>query len=349
MVLGLAVAAMVSERDEAFRDWGLEALTVLQREFAFTSAPGYCESVGEGASKQPVFNWGVGVLMSTMSAAARVDPAWRTELKRFVEATRAYWNPAGPVAGYDVLPLPKDADRFYDDNAWMALALVEAYGVLRDPAVLGYANQALAFALSGEDSKLGGGIYWRERLKESKNTCSNAPVVAACLAVFAETGESRLLEKAKALYAWTKATLQDPADLLMWDSLALSGKKDETKWSYNTGLMVRSAAELARLTGEKHYRKEADAMAAASEKRWLVAGRLADAGRFAHLLVESWNYVPNDKRRKRARAALQWLHDHGRNDRGLYANRFDLSPSPYYKRFELIDQASAARAFLVVK
>ena len=61
------------------------------------------------------------------------------------------------------------------------------------------------------------------------------------------------------------------------------------------------------------------------------------------------NYVPNAVRQQKIDAALKWLHDNGRNEKGLYGGRFDLSPSPYNKRFELIDQASAARAFLVAR
>jgi uncharacterized protein YyaL (SSP411 family) len=214
---------------------------------------------------------------------------------------------------------------------------------------LGYAKEALAYVLSGEDEKLGGGIYWREKEKASKNTCSNAPSIAACLAVFERTKEQRLLETAKRLYAWTKKNLQDPSDSLFWDSIALGGKIERTKWSYNSALMIRSAAELARLTGERAYKKDAEEIASASEKKWLVNGRVADVGRFAHLLIESFNFVPNEERQKKIDAALKWLHTSGRNEKGLYGGRFDLSPSPNSKRFELLDQASAARAFLVAR
>ncbi len=344
----LATSVLTAQTDERAR-WGLDALAVIQREFKIEGVPSYADEIEDGKPSQPVFNWGVGVLMSAMNAASRVDPTWKIELARFVEATRAYWNTAGPVAGYDVLPMPKPVDRYYDDNAWMVLALVEAYDVLGDPKLMGYATDALKYVLSGEDEKLGGGIYWREQKKESKNTCSNAPSIAACLAVYEKTKDPALLEKAKSLYQWTKKHLQDPSDKLFWDSISLKGMVDKTKWSYNSALMIRSAAELARLTGERAYKEDAEAIASASEMKWLVNGRVEDAGRFAHLLIESFNYVPNNARRKKIDAALEWLHSHGRNEKGLYGGRFDLSPSPYNKRFELIDQASAARAFLIAR
>jgi hypothetical protein len=329
--------------------WGLEALATLKREFSIDAAPGYCDSVASGEKSGPVFNWGVGVLLSAMNAAARVSPEWKLELRRFVDAIGIYWNPAGPVAGYDVLPLPKDNDRYYDDNAWMVLALVESSEVLNDPALLRQAEEALRFVLSGEDNKLGGGIYWRESDKASKNTCSNGPAIAACLAVYEQNRNPELLATARRLFNWTTRELQDPSDSLYWDSVLLDGKIDRTKWSYNTALMIRSAGELFRLTGEPRFAAEAELMAKASEAKWLVEGRFSDVGRFAHLLAESWKYAPSTSRLEGARTAMTWLYSNGKNESGLYGPRFDRAADPNQRKFELIDQASAARAFLAVK
>lgn len=326
-------------------EWGLQTMELIGSEFRIRATPGFCDAIEPGKKPQPVFNWGLGVLLSAMNGAAKADPKWKADLKKLVDASRAYWNAAGPCPGYDVLPGPKPADRYYDDNAWMVLALVEASEVLEDRAILKQAEAALSFVLSGEDDKLGGGIYWRESDKKSKNTCSNGPSAAACLAVYARTKKSTYLEAAKRLYAWTKKNLQDPKDMLLWDNVSLEGKIEKTKWSYNTALMIRSAAMLAKATGDAHYAREAEEMAAASEKRWFVDGKIADAGRFAHLLLESWTYVPSEQRREKARAALEWLWAQGKNDRGLFGGRFDQPPAKNQGKFELIDQASAARAF----
>jgi hypothetical protein len=252
------------------------------------------------------------------------------------------------VPGFDVLPGPKPADRYYDDNAWMVLALAEASEVLADGSILRLADDALRYVLSGEDDKLGGGIYWRESDKKSKNACSNGPAAAACLAVYERTKSPDLLEAAKRLYAWAQKCLQDPEDLLLWDNVSLSGKVERTKWSYNTALMIRSAAMLAKATGERRYAIDAEEMAAASERKWPVNGRIADVGRFAHLLLESWTFIPSKERMAKARTALDWLWKHGRNERGLFGPRFDQPSSKDQRKFELIDQASAARAFFVL-
>lgn len=338
------------------KEWGLQTLETLRKEFRIEAAPGYADAIEAGKPTGPAFNWGFGVLLSAMNAAAKVDPAWKKELRALIEGAKPYWNPAGPVPGFDVLPVSKwqnlpghaTFDRYYDDNAWMVLALVESSEVLKDKESLTLAEKALKYVLSGEDEKLGGGIYWRESDKKSKNTCSNGPSAAACLAVYAKTKKSTYLEAAKRLYAWTKKNLQDPDDKLFWDNVSLEGKIEKTKWSYNTALMIRSAAMLAKATGDARYAGEAEEMAAASEMRWLVDGKIADAGRFAHLLLESWTYVPSEQRRERARAALEWLWAQGKNDRGLFGGRFDQPPAKNQGKFELIDQASAARAFLTL-
>ncbi len=331
-----------------FKAWGLETAANIKRDYKLPARNLYADSIENGKPSGPAFNWGVGVWMTALNAAAKADGKWKPELREFVDATRVYWNDKGPVPGYDVLPGPKDVDRYYDDNMWMVMALADASDILKDRKVLGWARETLTFVLSGEDDKLGGGIYWHEPKKESKNTCSNGPAAAACLAIYDRTKEERLLLKAQELYAWTKKTLQDPSDNLFWDNVKLDGKIEKTKWSYNTALMIRTAAELGRITGQKAYKDDAEAMAKASEARWVdpETGAIKDGGRFAHLLLESWTFVPTAERKEKARRALAWVHANGRNAQGLYGGEFNRPPREGDKKFELIDQASAARAFL---
>ncbi len=346
-MLSLFCAATLLREPDAFRAWGLQAAETIRREYRLPDGL-YADALVAGRPSGPAFNWGVGVWLSALNAAAKADPAWKRDLRAFVDATRVYWNDKGPVPGYDVLPGPKDVDRYYDDNEWMAMALADAADVLGDRKILGWAEDTLRYVLSGEDARLGGGIYWHEPKKASKHACSNGPAAAACLALYARTRKPEYLKRARELYAWTKATLQDPADGLLWDNVNLAGGVDRTKWSYNTALMIRAAAELARLTGDRRYGDDAERMARASEARWTdpATGAIRDGGRFAHLLLESWTFVPTPARKEAARRALRWLRANGRTPSGLYGPRFDRAPEAARTKFELIDGASAARAFL---
>lgn len=355
MLTLLAAGALYSAQMNQLADFGKQTLDLIQAKYTLPNGLYGNEVTATEGPKEPAFNWGVGVLVSAFAASAQYDPANKDRLRSFVDASHVYWNPEGPVAGYDVWPTPKPVDRYYDDNEWMVMGLVETYEVLGDQKYLDWATETLKFVYSGEDSKLGGGIYWRESDKASKNTCSNAPAVAATLAVFHHTKNSRLLRDAIRIYGWTKKNLQDPTDHLYYDGKNLDGKVGDAKWSYNTGLMIRSAADLFTCTKNQMYLNDVKQMQTASSKRWLVDGKLADEGRFAHLLMESWIYqrqyapVPNPAQAASDAKAfvdpLVFLHDHARNSDGFYGKRFDAPPSATDSKFELIDQASAARAY----
>ena len=90
-------------------------------------------------------------MLSALNGSVRADDRNARWLRDYVQATRVYWNDKGPVPGYDVSPGPKSVDRYYDDNAWMVLALVEASDILHDKKIFGYAEDTLKYVLSGED------------------------------------------------------------------------------------------------------------------------------------------------------------------------------------------------------
>lgn len=323
---------------------GTEALVLIRKHFYLPATKLYSEFAGESA---PAFNWGVGVMLSALAAAAGKDEKYKPWLTEYADATRSYWNPRGPVPGYDVLPGPKPVDRYYDDNAWMVMALVESYKVTTNSKYIGWAKEALTYVLSGEDTRLGGGIYWRETIKRSKHACSNAPSAAACLAVAQVGPDAKLVEKAAELYRWTMANLRDPEDGLIWDNKALNGRVEKTKWTYNTALMIRSAVDLHRATKNDSYRLDALSMVSESRRRWLKNGTIEDEGKFAHLLFESWqkagNAFPEVGFASSEAESIRNAVLKGRSKAGYYPSRWGRPASS--SRPMLLDQASAARAF----
>ncbi len=316
---------MVGKNEPA--QWGHEALEMIRRDYYLAKSKLYAEHPDR---KQPAFNWGVGVLLSALNAAAKHEPKYKPWLKEYADASHVYWN----KGGYDVLPAPKPLDRYYDDNAWMVLALVETHQILGDAKYLRWAKEALDFALSGEAKD--GGIFWRESDKASRNTCSNAPTAAACLAVYAVTKEPKLKTKAEQLYNWTKAQLQDPQDSLYWDSLSNSDKIDKTKWTYNSALMIRTAF----LLGDRA--DDVKKLNDSASSRWLRDNKIGDAGRFAHLLMEAWIESAHSFD---AHAILAKVHG-AKNLKGHFPSHWGelkVSANP-----EILDQASFARACFVV-
>lgn len=155
------------------------------------------------------------------------------------------------------------SDRFYDDNIWLGIDFTDSYIQTEKADYLKNAKEIWAFVKSGEDNKLGGGIYWCEQKKESKNACSNAPAAVFALKLFEATKEKNYLNEGRRLYEWTKASLQDPDDKLYWDNIHLNGKVDKAKYSYNSGQMLQAAALLYKLTKEKKYLMDAQQLAEA--------------------------------------------------------------------------------------
>lgn len=308
------------------------------RVFASSRAGFFRESVGEGSDSGTVmYNWGLGVVLSAENALARLDKSRIPRLKAVVSMAESYWNPTGPVAGFDVNPGPPfPNDRYYDDNAWMAMALVETFEITGDRRCLDLAKRALDYCLSGMDTNLGGGIYWKETNKASKNTCSNGPTAAACLAVYRHTKDPDLVQTARDIYSWTKSHLQDPATGLLWDNVRLDGRFEKTTWSYNTALMIRAAHGLAEATGETQYRSDAKAMQIAAIVKWIKPnGVIDDETQFAHLLFE--NLEPQSFDYRKCAGVLRESVD----SKGLFGTRWGQTAGA---KSQMLHQASAIRA-----
>lgn len=92
------------------------------------------------------------------------------------------------------------SDRFYDDNVWLGIDFTELYLHTSKAEYLENFKLIWKFIESGTDEKLGGGIYWCEQSKKSKNTCSNAPGAVYALKLFEATKDSSYFKQGKALY-----------------------------------------------------------------------------------------------------------------------------------------------------
>ncbi|WP_052572781.1 glycoside hydrolase family 76 protein [Haloferula sp. BvORR071] len=344
----------------AFRDWAVETMEVLHKDLWIPETKLYAEKadVTTGTPDHPSFMWGVGVQLSAMAAAAKAEPDKYLEpLKNYADAIQVYWLKHDGIEGFDVQPGPKASDRYYDDNAWLVLALAEVFEVTKDQKYLDRSVATFRFVMSGEDDKLGGGLYWRELEKTSKNTCTNAPAIASGLRLYQLTKDEKHLEAAKRLYAWTCKTMQD-GDGLFWDNIKLDGQIDRRKFTYNSALMIRSNCLLNEITGEAKYLDEAKRIATAAEKQWIQAsGAIADSGRFAHLLLESFLELhERDKDphwTETVSRCLVNLHSEMRDENGRYPHQWarwgrrggDRRPAGPIREAVLLNQASPARIY----
>ena len=312
-----------------------------------------------------VFLWGYSVLFSTFAIGAKVDPAtYKPRLERVFDGVSRYWTDRAP-GGYAVLPgQSKNPDRYYDDNAWVGLAAMEAYGATKENKYLDVAKRAYRFVKSGEDKKLGGRIYWHENDKKSKNACVSGP--AACLAfqLYREIGGDGFLRDANNWLSWTQK-LVDPADGLVMDNMSLSGKIERTKWSYNSAMFAQALllrheqkGRYGSPDGEKlHGIAQLFECLQSSSDKWIDQSKkqVTNPGMFAMHLIETLASA-NDKFGKDPSALkfetplefgelIASIFEKSRNDLGLFGEYWDRKPLPDEK-LKLMYTASLLRTAL---
>lgn len=169
-------------------------------------------------------------------------------------------------------PLGRGGDRFFDDNAWLGLALLRHFEVVRDPRALDLAADALAFARSGWAGEPGGtgpgGVRWRDTAdSRSRHACSTAPAAALAVAFARHRPGEGLLDWGAVAYDWVRHTLRGP-DALYADHVRADGRVDETRWSYNQGAMIGAGVLLHRATGDGRYLSDARTTAAAARSHF---------------------------------------------------------------------------------
>ncbi len=338
-----------------FRAWGEETLDLIERDFRMPDSNSYYE---DHKRDQIAFTWGVFVLMKALSAAAQVDPQkYEERLTAFIADTDTYWDAnTNDIGGYDCLPMPKPTDRFYDDNAWMALALVDAYRVTENEAYLKRSRETLQFALSGEDDTHGGGIWWKEtwkrqELPRNKAVCSTAGTALAAIELYAETKEDALLEDGLRLLRWLENTLQDK-DGLFFNDIREDGSIGEYKWSYNTAVPLRCNLRLYQITGEEKYRDEALRIAQAAEKHWIDTdtGTIKCDSMFAFKLTDAWLQVYEMTKDAHwlglVKRSLIHLRENTRDSNGRYPKRWDQTAPEPLTEWNLLWPSANAHAFL---
>ena len=321
--------------------------------------------LGEGASevKARVYSylWPFSGSLSTYTVLLEKtdDPVIKKQLEEQVlPGLEQYYDQREPAAYASYINGAAPSDRFYDDNIWLGLDFLDLYKHSGDKVYLAKAREIWAFVESGMDDKLGGGIYWCEQRKTSKNTCSNAPAVVYLLKLYEATKETVWLNKAGQLYQWTQEQLCDPTDKLYWDNVNLAGKIGKAKFPYNTGQMIQAAALLYKLTGEEPYLQDAQASASAGFAYFFDQQKREEQGGFPRLKrSDNWfiavmlrGYVElyqQDGNRTYIEAFQQNLDDAWKNMRdahGLFAKNWSADSKEASKKW-LLDQFALAEMY----
>ncbi|MBS1707623.1 MAG: hypothetical protein JSS65_02750 [Armatimonadetes bacterium] len=350
--MSFCLATQQVDLADAFSRFGDETMGMVDVLYHMDREPTFAAAIkGRQATKEQATMWDMAVLLSATAAAMHYDaPRYRDTYSKIMYEVETYWDERGPEAGYCVLPKLKEPDRYYDDNAWVALAQIEGFEWGHRASDLARARKTLAFVLSGKDRK-SGGIFWHEQDRKSMNVCATANTGLVAAKLFNGAGKAEDLATAKALDAWCDG-MRDGDDIY-WDSRGVDGKVDRTKWSYNTALPIRLKLELFKVTKDDKYKGDALKIAVAAQKKWVkVGGVLDDEVAFAHHLVDA--FLDCDRldrtgpwRDLAVRAALA-LRDKCRSEYGMYGLRWGSPEVRENEGHRLLFQASAARTFYSV-
>ncbi|SHE56310.1 glycoside hydrolase family 76 protein [Streptoalloteichus hindustanus] len=154
-------------------------------------------------------------------------------------------------------------NRYYDDVAWLGLALHRASkvtGVDRPRALAAVARQLRG----GWTAAGGGGIWWRRR-DNFKNVPANGPAAILFVRLAAEgppAGEPGDLGRARDIAEWIETHLVDPRTGLVWDGLRVNrdgSVRDVEKavYTYCQGVLLGAYVELADATGDPTWTRRA--------------------------------------------------------------------------------------------
>jgi hypothetical protein len=342
--------------------WGLDAHA---KTVASLKVPGsnlfaetaHLDGTRTGGNGGFAYVWPLSTQFRVQTALVRHDPAaYTTTLRQFSDEARTrYWRSTG-FQGYRS-GVSGGSTVFYDDNAHMVVALVEAYRLTADPVYLARAEETYDFVISGEDSAGGGGIYFSEPDDSVKETISTLQGARAAAMLYRETGQSSYLTDATRLYEWCRTHVQQPSGMF-YERYYLTGPRAGTAGDFalvnGPGDAIGAQLELFAATGNSANLQEAQRLGAAALSRYFNSstGAINDEGFWAFELVDALcdltRFDGNPVWRTRTVNALRWLHDNRRDPNGHYDTLWGRGgvQTAVLDSWDLNDNAAVARSFL---
>lgn len=320
--------------------YGVEGSCLLRENYPFNDAyrAGYLASEEQAQPNPYSYLWPFSGTLSAANTIMEANPAYRATLdEQVLPGLAEYLDTLRMPAAYSSYVNSAPAsDRFYDDNVWLGIDFCDIYAATGDEKYLDEAEMIWKFIESGTDDVLGGGIYWCEQKKHSKNTCSNAPGTVYALKLYNATGDARYLEQGRALYDWTKRTLLDTEDRLYFDNMNLEGGIGRAKFAYNSGQMVQAGALLYNATGDESYLKDAQRTAAACHEaffedftpvggtpfRILRKGNVWFTAVMVRGLADLYAIDGNAAYLNDVQRSLDYAWEHARDEKGLFQTDF---------------------------
>jgi hypothetical protein len=261
----------------------------IYRFFYDSSARLFIETNIKSSNEKPhAYLWPLCAFIQAANEMERLQPG-KNYMEPVMHAIGEYRSNKPPVPGYDSYVVKEGGgDRFYDDNQWIAIAYLDAYERTGRKQFVQSAREIYRFMMSGYDTASGGGLYWKENDKATKNTCSNGPGILIALRLYQATKQKTYLDTALLLYEWTNKYLLAPEGVY-YDNIKLPGGHiNKHFYTYNTGTMLESNVLLYRITHDKKYLQEAQRLAAASLSAFYKEGSFPSNYWFNAVLLRAY-------------------------------------------------------------
>jgi glycosyl hydrolase family 76 len=240
--------------------------------------------------------------VETLAGVPARGREYDADSRRRIATYEKYWNDGPQPPGYDSYlrpPLGHGGDKFYDDNEWIALELIQHHKRTGSKASLAKAKELFQLVLHGWDTDPShpcpGGVFWTQATwSNDRNTVSTGPGAELGLHLYLLTRDKTYLTWAKRMYDWVNGCLLAPNGLY-WDHIDLAGNIEKTQWSYNQGVMLGASTLLYKATGERKYLNRAKAIADAALEFYGTDDRLwKQPPRFNAILFKNLLILDNE-------------------------------------------------------
>ncbi|MEO5593630.1 MAG: glycoside hydrolase family 76 protein [Chitinophagaceae bacterium] len=235
--------------------------------------------------------WALCALYQAANEIEKIEPGARL-MDPLLTVMGRYYNPAPPIAGYsDYIMNLQPGERYYDDNQWIGITALDAYARTNKKSMLNLGKSIYDFMMGGYDTVSGGGLYWKETSKSSKNTCSNGPGVLVALQLYQVTNNKKYLDTALLLFHWVNEKLQAPSGLYYDNIRTSDGNISKPVFSYNTGTMLESNVYLYECTKDEKYLQQANAIADSSLTFFYGRDKFRDGYWFNAVLLRAYQHL----------------------------------------------------------
>jgi len=181
---------------------------------------------------------------------AVIDGAWRTNNDNYKDLISEFYDTQNSQGWFR---------SYYDDENWMAMALIEAYQLTNTDSYLHTAEILVQNIMTAWDTTCcgshPGGIWW-DTAHTQKATASNAGPVIACSLLYIVTKNTTYLDFAMKVYNYWNSTMIN-SQYQVADHIDTSGSIVWWQFTYDNGLMVGAAVSLYEATNDASYLTQA--------------------------------------------------------------------------------------------